>query len=115
MIKRFVPKKTHSILAVKWDGKIDTLSDIEAITGKCTVEMRQESFNTKGFRFADNVNYLVEYDDKKMLYVATSYGLFCCNIGDYVASIYNKEKDDMLSSVIREHVFEETYKPYSNE
>lgn len=115
MIRRFVPIKTHSILAVKWDGNIDTLGDIEAITGKCTVEMKQESFNTKGFRFADDVNYLVEYDNKKMLYVATSYGLFCCNVGDYVASIYNKDKDDMLSSVIREHVFEKTYKPYDNE
>lgn len=115
MIKRFVPIKTHSILAVKWDGKTDTLSDIEAITGKHTVEMKQESFNAEGFRFADDVNYMVEYDDKKMLYVATDYGLFCCNVGDYVASIYNKEKNNMLSSVIREHVFEKTYKLYDNE
>lgn len=116
MIKRFVPIKTHPILAVKWDGNIGTLEDIEAITGKRTIKMKQGDFNTEEeFSFADKINYLVEYDGKKMLYVTTDYGWFRCNVGDYVASIYNNEKNDMLSSVIRGYVFEKTYKPYNNE
>lgn len=115
MIKKFVPIKTHPILAVKWDGKEDTLSDIEAITGKRTIKIKQGNFNTEEFSFADKINYFVEYDGKKMLYVTTDYGWFCCNVGDYVASIYNKEKNNMLSSVIRGYIFEKTYKPYNNE
>ena len=115
MINKFVLKKTYSISAVEWDGSKESLSDIESITEKRSVEMKQEDFNMSGFRFEDNMNYIVHYDGSDVLYVSTSYGLFCCNKGDYVARMYDENTGRYLSSVIRKTLFEETYKPANYE